>query len=176
LAASWRWSLRPEVLAWVALGLGAGGLLLAAGLGLTLAATRRKLLLLQGRARGEDILGLLASQREELETWRRSHRQDVKQLDERLGRLEARLGELARTLEGAVQRVGVVRYDAFPDMGGKLSFSAAFLNARGDGVVLSSINGRHETRTYAKAVRGGRSPHNLSDEEEEAIRVALGEG
>ena len=75
-------------------------------------------------------------------------------------------------LEGAVRYVGVVRFDAFEDMGGRLSFSAALLDARGDGVVITSINGRQDTRCYAKQVRSGSSPQNLSDEEREAIRVA----
>jgi uncharacterized protein DUF4446 len=81
---------------------------------------------------------------------------------------------LAEMLEGAVQHVGVVRFDAFEDMGGRLSFSAALLDARGDGVVITSINGRQETRCYAKHVRNGTSIHNLSDEEEQAIREAIG--
>jgi hypothetical protein len=72
-----------------------------------------------------------------------------------------------------VQGVGVVRFDAFEDMGGHLSFSAALLDGHGDGVVLTSINGRQETRIYAKPVVGGTSQHNLSEEEQEAIRRAL---
>ncbi len=73
----------------------------------------------------------------------------------------------------AVQGVGVVRFDAFEDMGGHLSFSAAFLDGRGHGVVLSSINGRTETRIYAKPVEAATSRYNLSEEEQEAIRRAL---
>lgn len=74
----------------------------------------------------------------------------------------------------AIQHVGLVRFDAFDDMGGKLSFAAAFLDAEGNGVVLSSINGRSETRIYAKPVERGLSQITLSDEETEAIRRALG--
>jgi hypothetical protein len=66
-----------------------------------------------------------------------------------------------------------VRFDAFEDMGGHLSFSAALLDAHGDGVVLTSINGRRETRIYAKPVSAAQSQYNLSDEEQEAIRRAL---
>ena len=50
----------------------------------------------------------------------------------------------------SLRNVAVVRYDAFGDMGGRLSFSAALLDDIGDGIVLSSINGRGESRTYAK--------------------------
>src|SRR3990170_1320005 len=74
----------------------------------------------------------------------------------------------------AVQRFAVVRYDAFEDMGGQLSFSAALLDDYGDGIVITSINGRTETRTYAKPVRGMKSQHNLSDEERAAIETAGG--
>lgn len=72
----------------------------------------------------------------------------------------------------ALRHVAVVRYDAFGDMGGRLSFSAALLDDQGDGLVLSSINGRTETRTYAKALVGGHSEHTLSPEEQEAIASA----
>jgi hypothetical protein len=58
-------------------------------------------------------------------------------------------------------------------MGGRLSFSAAILNAHGDGLVITSINGRQDTRCYAKQVRAGTSIHNLSGEEEQAIRDAM---
>jgi hypothetical protein len=84
---------------------------------------------------------------------------------------QRRLGRLAE-LE-AVRHVGVVRFDAFEDMGGRLSFSAAILDGRGDGVVITSINGRQDTRCYAKPVRAGNSAHHLTDEEREAIRRAL---
>ena len=74
----------------------------------------------------------------------------------------------------AVQRVGIVRFDAFEDLGGMLSFAVAMLDKEGSGVVLSSINGRNETRIYAKPIEHGASRINLSGEEEEAIRRALG--
>jgi uncharacterized protein DUF4446 len=76
-------------------------------------------------------------------------------------------------LEGAVRHVGLVRYDAFEDVGGRLSFSCAMLDDRANGVVVTSINGRQDTRVYAKPVNDGKSPYNLSVEEEEAIRQAL---
>ena len=75
-------------------------------------------------------------------------------------------------LSDALRHVAVVRYDAFGDMGGRLSFSAALLDDSGDGLVLTSINGRSETRTYAKGVKGGVSDHSLSPEEEQAIGYA----
>ena len=76
-------------------------------------------------------------------------------------------------IEGSVRRIALLRYDAFEDVGGRLSFSCAMLDERGTGVVLTSINGRQETRIYAKPIADGRSSYNLSAEEEEAIRQAL---
>jgi hypothetical protein len=75
-------------------------------------------------------------------------------------------------LSDAIRHVAVVRYDAFGDMGGRLSFSAAMLDDSGDGIVLTSINGRSETRTYAKGVKSGGSEHPLSPEEEQAVAFA----
>ena len=98
----------------------------------------------------------------------------IKRLEGAVGKLalgEKRLGELS---EDAVRHVGVVRFDAFEDMGGRLSFSAALLDGHGDGVVITSINGRQDTRCYAKQIRNATSIHNLSDEERQAIREALG--
>jgi hypothetical protein len=73
----------------------------------------------------------------------------------------------------ALQRFGIVRYDAFEEMGGRLSFSLALLDDHGDGLVLSSINGRTEARTYVKPIVGLNSEHNLSDEEREAMAAAM---
>ncbi|MBA3691037.1 MAG: DUF4446 family protein [Actinobacteria bacterium] len=76
-------------------------------------------------------------------------------------------------ISSTVRHVGLLRYDAFEDVGGRLSFSCALLDDHGDGVVLTSINGRQETRVYAKPVTQGVSSYNLSTEEQEAIRQAL---
>ncbi|MQA97843.1 MAG: DUF4446 family protein [Streptosporangiales bacterium] len=77
----------------------------------------------------------------------------------------------------AVRDVAVVRYDALREMSGELSFSLALLDAAGDGVVITSINGRSETRTYAKAIEGGKGVQQLSPEEWRVVRDArLGKG
>jgi hypothetical protein len=84
-----------------------------------------------------------------------------------------RVDDLEVVASLSVQHVGLVRFDAFEDMGGHLSFAAAMLDGEGDGFVFSSINGRQETRIYAKPIEAGASRHHLSDEEQEAIRRAL---
>jgi len=95
-------------------------------------------------------------------------------------RLEAAVRSLNATdkgqqqlIDGAVRHVGLVRYDAFEDVGGRLSFSCALLDEHGKGVVVTSINGRQDTRVYAKPIVDATSTYNLSTEEDEAIRQAL---
>ena len=94
-------------------------------------------------------------------------------LEQRVDGVVAAQQELAAISRYALQKFAIVRYDAFGDMGGQLSFSVALLDEHGDGVVITSINGRTETRSYAKPVRGMTSAHNLSDEEREAIASAV---
>ena len=72
----------------------------------------------------------------------------------------------------ALRHLAVVRYDAFGDMGGHLSWSLAVLDDGGNGVVLTSIAGRSEARTYAKSVAEWRCQQALSPEEEEAVASA----
>ncbi len=83
--------------------------------------------------------------------------------------LRREVATLKAEAAGAVRHLAVVRYDAFGDMGGHLSWSVALLDARGDGVVLTSIHGRSDARTYAKAIRGGQPEQQLSPEETEAV-------
>jgi len=74
----------------------------------------------------------------------------------------------------AVRNVAVVRYDAFADMGGRMSYSVALLDTAGDGLVLSAINGRADSRAYAKGILDGAGEAPLSPEEQQAVDAALG--
>jgi hypothetical protein len=82
------------------------------------------------------------------------------------------LAALRADIAQALRHVAVVRYDAFGDMGGRLSFSAAVVDDRGDGLVFSSIHARGESRTYAKGVVGGESDATLTPEEQQALASA----
>ncbi len=93
--------------------------------------------------------------------------------DKRLDALTEALEAHAAIARFAIQKFGMVRYNAFEEMGGNLSFSLALLDDHGDGVVLTSISGRTEARIYAKPVKSLESSHNLSDEEREAIASAV---
>lgn len=85
---------------------------------------------------------------------------------------DADLAALRADLGQALRHVAVVRYDAFGDMGGRLSFSAAVVDDHGDGLVVSSIHARGESRTYAKGVVGGTSDATLTPEEQQALAAA----
>ncbi|MDD5748116.1 MAG: DUF4446 family protein [Actinomycetota bacterium] len=80
---------------------------------------------------------------------------------------------LLRRMAGSIQHIGVVRYDAFREIGGLMSFSIALLDDRGNGIVLTSIYGRTESRTYTKPIFERSSNYELSPEEKEAIRLAM---
>jgi uncharacterized protein DUF4446 len=97
----------------------------------------------------------------------------LKRLEQAIRSLDATDKRHGAELATTVRRVALLRYDAFEDVGGRLSFSCALLDDHGTGVVLTSINGRQETRVYAKPVEERRSGYNLSAEEEEAIRRAM---
>ena len=95
-------------------------------------------------------------------------------LRDEVARLEANLAVTRRDLSAALRHVSVVRYDAFGDMGGRFSFSAALLDDHGDGLIVTSIHGRTETRTYLKGLEKGASDITLSPEEQQAIYLAKG--
>lgn len=129
-------------------------------------------LALRLRKLGSSLRRAVGTQGDDLVTAVARHSQHLAAHDARLDALDARSDELRELLRGTTSRVGLVRYDAFADMGGALSYSAALLDERADGIVISAINGRTETRSYAKPVVGGRSDHSLSDEEAAAVEAA----
>jgi hypothetical protein len=86
--------------------------------------------------------------------------------------LRQEVAALRAEARGALRHLAVVRYDAFGDMGGQLSWSLAVLDDSGDGAVLTSIHGRSDARSYAKSVSGWRCEQQLSPEEQQAIERA----
>lgn len=88
-------------------------------------------------------------------------------------RLDARMGATERRLDGAIAHRALVRYDAYGELSGHQSTSLALLDAARNGVVLSCIAHRDTARLYCKQVHDGRGEHELSPEENEAIRLAL---
>jgi hypothetical protein len=86
--------------------------------------------------------------------------------------IELQLNNIERNMFYCVQKVGVIRYNAFDNVGSDLSFSVALLDNNDDGLVLSSLYSRDSSSTYAKPVSGGKSKHALSAEEIKAIDTA----
>jgi hypothetical protein len=152
----------PNGEALLAVILGILALMVSVAVFFSFAAVRRRLIVIQGRGDQQTILEAVSNQIEE-----------VRALRAEIRRLSEELGVLAEAFRRTLQRFAVYRFDAFEDMGGKLSFAAALLNEYGDGLVISCINGRREARTYAKPIARAQSAYNLSPEEQEAIRLAL---
>jgi hypothetical protein len=96
----------------------------------------------------------------------------VEALPEDVHGLRQEVAALRREGTDALRHLAVVRYDAFGDMGGHLSWSVALLDDGGHGVVLTSIHGRSDARTYAKTITGWTCEQQLSPEELEAIEHA----
>jgi hypothetical protein len=101
-------------------------------------------------------------------------RRDLTEIAQRLSSLEKDVARVAEILPRSVQGVGVVRFNAFPDVGGAMSFSLALLDGRANGVILSVIHDREGARVYGKAVEGGTSSYQLSTEELQALALARG--
>jgi hypothetical protein len=96
----------------------------------------------------------------------------INEHERRLAGLDGEVAGLDRVLRTAIQHVGLVRFNPFQETGGDQSFAIALLDQHDNGVVLSSLHSRTETRVYAKPIEDGRSRYTLSDEEEQALREA----
>lgn len=94
---------------------------------------------------------------------------DIEKINQSLDEQLKREREIVENLKNTVQKIGLVRFDAFEDLGGQLSFAIALLNEYDNGLIISSIYGREESRNYAKPVEKGKSPYTLSQEEQKAI-------
>lgn len=81
--------------------------------------------------------------------------------------------ELKVEIKGCVQKVGIMRYKAFEDVGSDLSFSIAMLDGHNDGIIITGLYGRHDSTTYAKPVDKGISRYELSEEEAHVLKEAM---
>jgi hypothetical protein len=74
----------------------------------------------------------------------------------------------------ALRHVALVRYDAFADVGGRLSYSVALLDDTGSGLVLTTLAGKADVRTYVRTISAGTPDGSLTAEEQQAIDAAVG--
>jgi uncharacterized protein DUF4446 len=119
--------------------------------------------LVEATQRNAQLSGSLAEQLDQLRT----------HVDTTTAELLTRITERTDDANGALRNVALVRYDAFGEMSGRMSFSLALLDDKGDGVTISAIAGRSDTSVYAKGVTGGQGEHDLSPEEQHAVSTAL---
>lgn len=156
--------LDPQVVAVVALVVAVLALFVAAVLYWRLRQTRARYRALLTGVDGADLEQLL-----------NDHIRRVDELQGVVDALSRQMDVLEARLPRALQRVGVVRFNPFDDVGGDQSFAIALLDEHGSGLVLSGLYAREKVRVYAKAVEEGRSPYPLTAEERQAIEQALGQ-
>lgn len=96
----------------------------------------------------------------------------INELGTQAGYIEEAVKDLREIQKDSVQKIGLVRYNPFADNGGNLSFSIAILDARNNGVVITSMHGREQNRIYAKPIIAGKSDFSLTAEEEKAISTS----
>jgi hypothetical protein len=144
------------------LGVGASGVVVALRAHVQFRRLRRECALLQAGAERSSFIVAAARTASELEKLRGD-----------VGALYQEFDHFRSAVDESIRRVAVHRYDAFGEMGGRLSWSVALLDEHGDGVVLTAIVNRSDTRCYAKNVRRGASESRMSPEEQQVVTAAL---
>lgn len=100
----------------------------------------------------------------------------LEEIDKAMEKSEEAINEckvIREEIKGCVNKVAIMRYKAFPDVGSDLSFSIAILDAYNDGVLITGIYSRHDSTTYAKPVDKGISRYELSEEETYVLNEAI---
>lgn len=102
----------------------------------------------------------------------RDYLRDVKQIKQDNSEIKAYYTKLDHDISSCIQKIGLVRYNAFRDVGSDLSFAIAILDREDNGVVLNGLYGSESSNIYAKPIKQGKSSYQLSDEEMYAIEIA----
>ena len=97
---------------------------------------------------------------------------DVKEIKRDNSEIKAYYTKLDDDISSCIQKAGILRYNAFRDVGGDLSFTMALLDREDNGIVLNGIYGSESSNIYAKPIKKGQSTYQLSDEEKYAIELA----
>jgi hypothetical protein len=113
---------------------------------------------------------------ENLEHLLYDHLKERMAIQEQINGLSRQVSVLEESGLSAKRYVGLVRYDAFEDVGGSQSFALAVYDERGDGAIVTSVVGRTDCRVYCKPLINGRSERSLSQEEQRAIQEAKNPG
>ncbi len=123
--------------------------------------------------RSYDLLSVVEGRESYVDVLART-REEFLELSSDMYELTKQVKNTRADLARALRHVSVVRYDAYGDMAGRYSFSAALLDDSGDGLIITSIHGRNETRSYLKGIARGAADIPLSPEEEMAVSQAKG--
>ncbi len=107
-----------------------------------------------------------------IETLLYEHLRDQMKIESDISEIKSRLASVEGISADSKRHLGVVKYDAFPDIGGNQSFAFALLDDDGSGYILSSLAGRNDCRVYCKQVVASKSEIGLSDEEKQALEIA----
>ncbi len=98
--------------------------------------------------------------------------EDVREIKKDNSEIKAYYTQLDNNIDSCVQKIGLVRYNAFKDVGSDLSFAIALLDRNDNGVVLNGLYGSESSNIFAKPVKNGVSKYQLSEEEKEALEIA----
>ncbi len=129
---------------------------------LRLEGTRKRIKIFFKGRKTQDLEGVIAEQLKRM----KKTENDVKELFEWNEKLQ-------KIADISIQKVGVVRFNPFKDVGGDQSFAIALLDNNNNGVVISSLYSREGTRVYTKPIENGTSSYHLSEEEKQAIQKAM---
>ena len=98
----------------------------------------------------------------------------LKKLEESNKQVARELADFKKESKKTLQKIGIVRFNPFKEMGGEQSFAIAVLDASDNGIVITSLYGQDSNRIYAKPIGNGKSSYSLSKEEEKAVNKAMG--
>ena len=101
------------------------------------------------------------------------HADTLTRLGSQIEKISSSQVELGNDLQKCLRKIGIVRFNAFDDVGGEQSFALALLDASKSGVIISNLYGRQDSRLYAKSIVNGNGERTLSDEERNALEKAL---
>lgn len=100
---------------------------------------------------------------------------DIDYLKKAVDKNAKEIRHIYKRLETTYQKLGIVKYDAFQQMGGKLSFSLVLLNENNDGFVLNSVHSSDGCYSYTKEIKDGNCEISLGEEEAKALKIAMRE-
>ena len=108
----------------------------------------------------------------DLDKYLKEYLKDVKEIKKDNSEIKAYYTKLDRDVNSCIQKIGLVRYNAFKNVGSDLSFAIAMLDNDNNGVVLNGLYGYESSNIYAKPIKNGESSYQLSNEEKYAIEIA----